>query len=55
MTPHHTDDWLEEGQFDIWIELDRIVPHYPEDDDDLGEIRRLINVRLDAAGIEHAE
>ena len=33
---------------DVWDALDRLVPAYPEDDDDMGEIRRIVSQRQDA-------
>jgi hypothetical protein len=36
------------GSGDVWDDLDRVLPHYPEDDDDLAELRRLVNLRRDA-------
>jgi hypothetical protein len=33
---------------DVWDALDRLVPGYPEDDDDMGEIRRIVSQRQDA-------
>lgn len=35
---------------DVWDALDRLVPAYPEDDDDMGEIRRIVSQRQDARG-----
>ena len=43
LPPPQQDEYL-----DLWLFLDRLVPGYPEDDDDVAAIRSIVNRRRDS-------